>query len=155
MTSRPAEPRDLPNVRRLLHAHRLPIDGVDDHVGTMVVVEEEGRLIGSAALEIYDQAALLRSVAVDPDFQGSGIGHQLTREALALARARGVETLYLLTTTAEQFFPRFGFERIDRAKVPESIRGSIEFTSACPSSAAVMRLTLGAARPLVSRPPVD
>ena len=50
--------------------------------------------------------------------------------------------LYLLTTTAERYFPKFGFERIERAEVPLSVQTSIEFTSACPSSATVMRKQL-------------
>ena len=44
-----------------------------------------------------------------------------------------------LTTTAERFFPRFGFERITRDDVPASVQASIEFREACPASATVMR----------------
>ena len=50
-----------------------------------------------------------------------------------------ISALYLLTTTAAGFFPKFGFERIDRCDVPRSVQMSVEFTSACPSSATVMR----------------
>ena len=49
---------------------------------------------------------------------------------------------FLLTTTAERFFPKFGFERIERTDVPASLQASIEFRSACPSSAIVMRKAL-------------
>ena len=47
--------------------------------------------------------------------------------------------MYLLTTTAEGWFPRFGFERIAREEVSEAVRGSVEFGGACPATAAVMR----------------
>jgi amino-acid N-acetyltransferase len=134
--------RDLPEVHRLLEHHRLPLDGVDDHVHTMVVARDGSRIVGTAALELYADGALLRSVAVDPAQQGLRIGHRLTEAALSLARTHGADAVFLLTTTAEGFFPRFGFEPIERADVPVSVRASIEFQSACPESAVVMRKRL-------------
>ncbi len=139
-----ATDRDLPHVRSLLAQHHLPLDGVDDHVRTMLVARDGSRLVGTAALEIYPDGALLRSVAVDQAEQGRHIGHQLTEAALRLAKTLGVKTVFLLTTTAERFFPRFGFEQIARDDVPASVRGSAEFTSACPQSAIVMRKRLAA-----------
>ena len=59
-----------------------------------------------------------------------------------MARDTGMNTLYLLTTTAERYFPKFGFERIERHEVPASVQVSVEFTSACPSNAIVMRKRL-------------
>ena len=50
-----------------------------------------------------------------------------------------LSAVYLLTTTAERFFPRFGFEQITRADVPATVQESVEFKSACPASAIVMR----------------
>ena len=97
------------------------------------------QLIGTAALEIYADGALLRSVAVKPRQQGRQLGHQLTDAALQLAANQGAHTVFLLTTTAERFFPKFGFEQIAREQVPASVRGSVEFQSACPASAIVMR----------------
>ena len=142
MTIDAAREHDLPEVHDLLERHRLPVDGVDGHVGTMVVARDGSRVVGAAALELYADGALLRSVAVDPALQGQHLGHQLTHAALALARTKGVDTVFLLTTTAERFFPRFGFERISRADVPASVQASIEFQSACPASAVVMRKRL-------------
>ena len=134
-----ATDRDLPHVRSLLAQHHLPLDGVDDHVRTMLVARDGSRVVGTVALEIYPDGALLRSVAVDPAEQGRHLGHQLTEAALRLAKAQGATTVYLLTTTAERFFLRFGFEPIARDDVPASVRVSVEFTSACPRSAIVMR----------------
>jgi amino-acid N-acetyltransferase len=137
-----AEEDDLPDVRKLLERVHLPLDGIDDHLGTMLVAREAAEIVGTAALELYANAALLRSVAVDPRRQGHRLGHQLTEAALRLAKRQGVEAVFLLTTTAEQFFPKFGFETIARDDVPESVRASVEFQSACPASATVMRKRL-------------
>lgn len=134
-----ATANDLPSVQALLARHNLPLDDVTSHVETMVVAREAGRVVGVAALELYADGALLRSVAVDPAFQGQRLGQQLTEAALNLARERSVDAVFLLTTTAERFFPRFGFEQISRAEVPDSVQASVEFTSACPASAVVMR----------------
>jgi amino-acid N-acetyltransferase len=130
---------DLPQVHALLGRHQLPLAGVDDHLTTMIVARDGARVVGTAALELYADGALLRSVAVDPSRQGQRLGHELTEAALRLARTHGAAAVFLLTTTAERFFPRFGFEPISRDAVPASVQGSIEFTSACPASAIVMR----------------
>lgn len=137
-----AKPGDLPQVRALLSRHGLPLDGVDEHVQTMVVARNDSRVVGAAALEFYAEGALLRSVAVDPAVQGQRLGHRLTDAALHMAREHGVDTVFLLTTTAERFFPKFGFEPITRGDVPASVQASIEFRSACPASAVVMRKRL-------------
>jgi amino-acid N-acetyltransferase len=108
----------------------------------MLVAKEGEQIVGTAALELYGDGALLRSVAVEPIRQGRQLGHQLTDAALQLATAHGVNTVFLLTTTAERFFPRFGFEEIDREQLPVSVRESVEFQSACPASAIVMRKQL-------------
>lgn len=123
----------------MLAHHHLPLDGVDDHVRTMVVAEQGPVVIGVAAVELYADGALLRSVAVAPEAQGRGLGQRLTDAALDAARARGVHTAFLLTTTAERFFPKMGFEVISRQEVPASVQASVEFQSACPASAVVMR----------------
>jgi len=78
-------------------------------------------------------------VAVDPALQGTGLGHRLTDAAIARAAERGITSLYLPTMTAERFFPKFGFEQIRRDEVPDSLKASVEFQSACPASAIVMR----------------
>lgn len=142
MVIQPAAPGDLAEVHALLQRSHLPLDGVDNHLPTMVVAREGTRVIGTAALELYADGALLRSVAVDPAFQGRALGHRLTEAALQMARDHGVDSVFLLTTTAERFFPKFGFEPIARAEVPASVQASIEFTSACPASAIVMRKQL-------------
>ena len=134
-----ARPEDLPAVLALLEQHHLPIDGLADHIATTLVARDEGRIVGSAALETYADGVLLRSVAVAPQVQHHGLGRELTVAALELASQLRAPAVYLLTITAERYFPKFGFERIAREDVPQSVRASVEFQSACPSSAVVMR----------------
>ena len=137
-----ATERDLPGIRALLERLHLPLAGVDEHLPAVLVAREGGQIVGTAALELYPEGALLRSVAVEPSRQGQQIGHRLTDAALQLATTRGARSVFLLTTTAERFFPKFGFEQIDREDVPLSVRESVEFQSACPASAIVMRKQL-------------
>jgi amino-acid N-acetyltransferase len=139
-------PDDGPAIVQLLSKSGLPIDGVLDHLGTAIVARAEGHLVGCAALEVYADGALLRSLAVDDTVQGRGIGSQLTAAILDLASSLDIPAAYLLTTTADGFFPKFGFECIRRADVPPGVRGSIEFESACPATATVMRRVLIAER---------
>jgi amino-acid N-acetyltransferase len=137
-----AHRRDQLDVFRIVEQNHLPLAGLDEHLDTALVARQDDRIVGAAALELYRDGALLRSVAVAPNAQRKGVGHQLTASALVLAEELGTPAVYLLTTTAEQFFPRFGFERIARTEVPVGVQRSVEFTSACCPSAIVMRKML-------------
>jgi arsenate reductase len=130
----------VPEILAFLAASKLPGAGLAEHATDLLVAREGRELVGTAALEVYETSALLRSVAVDASLRGTGLGQAITREALVLARRRGVQRVFLLTETAPAFFPRFGFVEIDRDRVPESIRRTVEFASACPASARVMML---------------
>lgn len=134
----PARATDLGGVLELLRRSQLPTDDLERHLATTLVARRDGAVVGSAALELYGTGALLRSVAVAADLRGQGLGQQLTDAALALARDRHVKRVYLLTTTAGDFFPRFGFRHIARSEVDPGVQQSVEFTSACPASAQVM-----------------
>jgi amino-acid N-acetyltransferase len=138
----PVRPGDVEELYGLLAEHHLPLDGLCDHLATTIVARQEGRVVGSAALELYPDGALLRSVAVASPLQGQHLGWELTRAAIRLAQSRHAPAIYLLTITAERYFPKFGFERIARDDVPSSVQTSVEFMSACPSSATVMRKRL-------------
>jgi len=134
----PAAPSDLPAIVELLAASKLPRAGIEDHVASTLVARHDSGVVGTAALELYGSAALLRSVAVATQLRGQGLGAALTVAALDLARRRDVRTVYLLTETAGRFFPKFGFRPITRAEVDTAVRSSTEFTTACPKSALVM-----------------
>lgn len=133
-----AQAQDLAPVLDLLRASDLPTDDLERHLATTLVARRDGRVIASAALELYGTAALLRSVAVAPPARGTGLGQRITTAVLDLAATLGVRTVYLLTTTAGEFFPRFGFRPIERAAVDPAVQASVEFTTACPSSALAM-----------------
>jgi amino-acid N-acetyltransferase len=133
---------ELPKLVRLLERSRLPTDGIAQHLASTLVARDGRRLVGSAAVESYGRVGLLRSVAVDEALRGLGLGVRLTEAALALARARHLDRVYLLTETAGEFFPRFGFRPISRAEVDPAALQSVEFTTACPTSALVMTLEL-------------
>ena len=128
----------------LLRRSKLPPDEIESHVGNALVIRQGGKVVGSAALEIYDDGALLRSVAVDEALRGQGWGVRLVEAALDLAQRRGVRGVYLLTETAEKFFPRFGFRVVSRAAVPPGVRQSVEFTTVCATSGTAMARMEGA-----------
>jgi amino-acid N-acetyltransferase len=143
---RPATPADLPRVEQLLTQNDLPLAGVRESLSDFVVAEANGDLVGVAGLEICCDDALLRSVAVHPEWRSKGVGRALVTRAIAAAEARGLNALYLLTTTAEHYFPTLGFQKITRDQVPETVRATDEFTKACPASAAVMSRALSGSR---------
>lgn len=136
-----ATPGDIEVVEALLAREHLPLDGLRG-ADAVLIARAGNRIVGSAALEFYEGGALLRSVAVDAKHRRAGMGGELTCMAVDLARRRGMPAVYLLTTTAERFFPRFGFEIVDRADVPAALMASEEFAHACPSTAIVMRRLL-------------
>jgi amino-acid N-acetyltransferase len=137
-----ANQSDRAAIMQLVSECGLPIDGLADHLGNASVARLGDRVVGCAALEMYSDGALLRSVAVAAEHRGIGIGEQLARSALRAAHRAGANDVYLLTTTAERYFARFGFNQIDRTQVPSSVKVSVEFQSACPASAIVMHKAL-------------
>lgn len=139
---RRADRTDLPQVLDLLTQARLPLAGVEAHLNSFLLAFRDDLLIGCAGLERYGAAALLRSVAVAEGERNTGLGKQLVRRLLEQARAEGVESIILLTTTAAAFFQKLGFIPISRAEAPQAVQCSVEFQEACPASATVMRLDL-------------
>ena len=107
-----------------------------------MVATDGDRLVGCAAIEPYEGAALLRSVAVVPDQRRTGVGTSLVRSLEDLARAGGATSVILLTETAEPWFRGLGYTAIDRTSVPADVARSIEFETACSTSAVAMRRTL-------------
>ncbi|MBA3342395.1 MAG: GNAT family N-acetyltransferase [Gemmatimonadaceae bacterium] len=139
---RQASDADLESVSRLLMESNLPTAGVADCIADFVVAEKGDEVIGAIGLETHGQFGLLRSAVVAPGWQGRGVGRSLVKRLVADAALHGLDALYLLTTTAEGYFPAFGFERTDWQSVPAELMASPEFKGACPDSAVVMRLEL-------------
>jgi amino-acid N-acetyltransferase len=145
MRIRNATSADLTAVESLLSASDLPLDGVKDNFSNFVVAEDDGEIAGAIGLEEFGAVALLRSAVVSPEHRGSGVGRRLVERLLEGAEVAGIEELYLLTTTADQYFPRFGFTRTTRSAVPDAVKASAEFQGACPDTAVVMTRRVGAA----------
>jgi amino-acid N-acetyltransferase len=135
---------DVPAVEALLSAAGLPLDGAADALRLGVVARDgaTGAVVAAAAIERYEDAGLLRSVVVAPELRGTGLGRALVAEAEALARSAGIHDLYLLTETAIDWFPRLGYEVVDRAVATEAVGESIEFTTVCRDTGVPMRRIL-------------
>src|SRR5688500_13510084 len=133
---RPAAPEDLDAVKGLLDTAHLPLDGLEEQFGdSYAVALAGGDVVGAEGIEVYERSGRVRSAVVHPDWRGRGVGDLLPRDSTEWARRAGLDRVYLLTTTAESYFPRFGFARVDRAEAPPEIRASREFAGACPATA--------------------
>jgi amino-acid N-acetyltransferase len=126
-------------VKNLLSASGLPTaDLTAKHMPYFFGYASDGELVGVVGLELFGAAALLRSLAVTEGLRGSGLGSRLVEHAERHARDQGVESLYLLTTTAETFFLRRGYVLVPRDEAPAAIKGSTEFAGICPAISAFM-----------------
>lgn len=139
----PAGPDDREYVESLLELNDLPTADLDDAFSALFVARSDSeRRIGVAGLEVVDNVGLLRSVAVERSARGEGYGTAITEELLLRARREDLGAVYLLTTTAADFFADFGFETVARETVPAAIRGTEQFSDLCPSSATCMKKSL-------------
>ena len=133
---------DAAAVEALLAASGLPLDGAADALALGVVARDQERVVAAAAVERFGDAGLLRSVVVAPDHRGTGLGGEIVRAAEELARRDGARELYLLTETAMDWFPRLGYEVVDRDVAAAAVGDSIEFTTVCRDTGVPMRRAL-------------
>jgi len=140
----PAKLTELEQVLKLLKKVNLPTEGVKEHFKDFIVLKDSTKkntpVVGCVGLEIYKNYGLLRSLAVEPQLQSRGLGDALTDAILDYARTEELHKIYLLTTTAERFFLKKGFIKINREVVPDEIKQSKEFTSLCPDEAVCMEI---------------
>lgn len=127
----------------LLQQNKLPVSDLDDDKHLYALVDTQQQLAGTGGLEFTGHSALLRSISVKKELQGKGLGKQISRQLEQLVSAKGINTIYLLTTTAKSFFEHEAYEVIERDLVPEEVRVTSEFSSVCPSSAIVMKKVVG------------
>jgi amino-acid N-acetyltransferase len=99
---------------------------------------------GIVGVELYESVALLRSLAVSASCRGRGCGTALVAQAERFAQSQGAKDIYLLTTTAERFFERLGYARVQREAAPAAIKCTQEFTTLCSSSSSLMSKRLPA-----------
>jgi amino-acid N-acetyltransferase len=138
-----AAPADVPAVEGLLSAAGLPLDGAAEAVAAMGVVARDGdRVLAATAVERYCDAGLLRSVVVEDGRRGTGIGRKVVGAAEELARREGIRELYLLTETAADWFPRLGYDVVERTVASAAVGDSVEFTTVCRDTGIPMRKRL-------------
>ena len=125
----------LAEIRQLLSACELPTADISPSKSLLFFgSRSDAKLVGVIGLEVYGTVALLRSLAVDPTYRKHGIGRSLVDFAEAHAASVGVESLYLLTTTAATFFSRLGYSPASREEAPSFIKNSSQFSGLCPAS---------------------
>ncbi len=144
VTIRTATAADGHAMVALLQGADLPTAGVADATGNYFVAEENGAIIALGGLEAHLPDALLRSLAVSRGRRNDGLGRLVFDRLWQQAEAAGYCGVYLLTTTAADYFERLGFSRIERERAPRGIRQCAEFAMLCPANAVVMRRIVGA-----------
>ena len=142
LTIRAARKADVEAVCQLLDTVGLITDGVAEHIGTYVVAFEGDRLVACGGSEAYQYAALIRSIAVLPDYRGRGLGRRIVRELLDRLSSHGLREFYLLTIDADAYFRKRGFKPIDRDEIHPQLLESAELKGACPDTAICMRLVM-------------
>lgn len=138
----PAKPESVDEIKSLLAANNLPTEDITDGTVRLFEVRQDNELVATIGVEKYNSTGLLRSLAVKDELKGQGIGEQLVNHLLDYCTSAQVTELYLLTTTAEKYFEKFGFQQISRDMVSEEIRQTREFQDICPCSAVVMHKPL-------------
>ena len=135
-----ATEEDLHFIESLLKSNGLPYEDIAAKVDCLFKGFSNEELIGIGGVEIYGDYGLLRSLVTMESIRGKGYGTVLCAKLLEYAKAKGVSEFYLLTTTADAFFEKVGFERFDRTLAPNAIQNTSEFADLCPSTAVFMRL---------------
>lgn len=139
----PPAASDLAAIEALVATSNLPTAIVADYFPSGYVVARRGaEVVGVAALEPHDDVALLRTVAIKSGERGKGTGLALVADRLTAAWTSRAGRVFLLTTTAPDFFRRFGFAEVDRATAPAALQASAEFAAICPASATCMAVSI-------------
>lgn len=129
----------ISSVKKLLKENNLPVSDLNDSI-TFFAKIEHNTLLAVGGIEKAGKDAIIRSIAVSENYKGKGFGKKITRELLNYAREKKVRDVYLLTTTADNYFTRFGFKKADRASLPAEIKNSSQYSTVCPDTAVVMKL---------------
>jgi len=130
---------DLPEINQLLKAADLPLVDPEEFTNYFYKsTDQENKVNSAIGLEIYENYGLLRSMVVDPNYRNKGIAGILIDQVVKSATDIGLHEIYLLTSTAEKYFLKKGFEVKNREHCPAEIKGSKEYSSICPSSSSLM-----------------
>ena len=129
----------LKEFQLFLEHHKLPFKDIN-LTGNFFLryYDSEGNTIGTGGLELYGTSGLLRSVAVSEPKRGHRLGNQIVDDVLHHARDLGLQSVFLLTETAHNFFLKKGFADFPRDAAPDELKRSSEFSQICPSTAKCM-----------------
>ena len=140
----PCGERQLKLLSQMLSNANLPVEDLTaGKLSDFLLAQDQDGCIGAMiGLERVGDAGLLRSLVVDPTFRHQGLGRLLVDAIEAHARNSGIVTMYLLTDTAEDYFPKLGYGRVERNDAPPGIRQTSEFKDLCPESAVCLAKNL-------------
>ncbi len=133
---------DIQKAIELLQSSDLPSSDIDGKTQKIIVAECKEKLVAVGGIEKLGSLALIRSIAVHPEYRNNGIASEIYHLLEKYARDSSVKELYLITESAKAYFQKLGFLEKDRQAVPHPIKQTSQFTRLCPSSATVMFKTL-------------
>ncbi len=133
---------DLEKAKKLLSENDLPIEDIEESTIQLFTAKEDNNIVGIIGLEQYNKTGLLRSFAVRDNYKNLKIGRNLLEHLFEYCKNNSISDLYLLTTTAEKYFEKFIFFKIDRENTPTIIKNTKEFSSICPVTAIIMKKNL-------------
>lgn len=143
MRIRPARASDEQALRRLLETSDLPTSDLPaQSISGFLVADASGRVEGVVGLETENDVGLLRSLVTSAAMRGRGLGRQLVAAAEERAKSMGIASLWLLTTTAAEYFERLGYRQVGRGDAPAFIRNTRQFRELCPEAATLMEKSL-------------
>lgn len=130
--------QNLMAIKEMLEKDGLPTNDLEEKNVMLFVGELDDSVIACIGLEVYDTIGLLRSLSVKNEFRNKGIGNKMTQYVYQYCKQHEISHLYLLTTTADNYFEKHKFSRITRDKVPTAVKQTNQFRELCPESATVM-----------------
>ncbi len=130
---------EVTDLEQLLSVCELPVSDVAPSDSMLFFgCRHRSKLVGLVGLEVYKPVALLRSLAVAPQYRNSRLGKKLVTFAEEHAASLGVQWLYLLTTNADGYFLKLGYSPVSRENAPLPIKNTAQFSGLCPASSKFM-----------------
>ena len=125
---RPAKTSDIKTIRHIIDINKASRRMLEKETVTLyetvqefVVAESDGKVVGCGALHVlWEDLAEVRTVGVDSDVRGKGVGHKILEELIERARKVGVKRIFCLTFETD-FFARHGFVEIEGTPVSPEV----------------------------------
>ena len=127
-----ANPADKDQIRRLLSKCGLPTRYIHRHLKSFMVAKAGKKIVGVIGMEVYGRMGLFRSLCVEETYRGRGIAKMLNEKLLSYSHMWKIDRLYLFTLYAEKFASKLGFQKIEKKRIPKSIRSTWQFRSLSP-----------------------